>query len=1261
MRRILSLLVLLFAVSLAAVSFAQNASTSLRGAVTDTSGAAIPGATVSILNSAVGTVATAKTNGQGEYAFQQLTPGKYTITATMAGFAKYVVTADLLVAQPATINLKLGVTAESVTVDVSATAQTINTTDASIGNSIDNQTIMELPSEARNPQTLLALQPGVLFIGNTDSSESRNGVVSGARADQTNITLDGVDNNDQIQPAAFTGVLRTTLDSTEEFRVTTSNANADTGRSSGGQVNLVTRSGTNQLHGSLYDYNRTNFGEANDYYLKNAQLGSDLPNTPPKLIYNVYGTRLGGPIKKDKIFLFGNYEGERQLVGQNVTQTVPTASLAAGQLKYPGNDGNLHTLSPAQVASMDPNCTANGTCPQGPGDNPASLALFALYPAANSKTVGDTYNTAGYTFSSPVLTVDNVYISRLDYNLSDKYRLYVRASMQNDTTGGSSQFPGQPPASKNTNDSRGISGNFTWTIKSNLINNARYGFIRQTYATTGIGDGNYTNFRSLSSPEAETRSSSTLVPTHNFIDDLTWTKGRHTIQFGANYRKFDYQNSTDGNSYNSAIANAYWILNSGFAGQGGTFDPAAFGYPTVADGSVKTVPSFTSNYDFAVSMLAGLTDEESDHLNYQLAKGGATASILGVGVPVKRSFKTNELEYYVQDSFKPIPNLTITAGLRHTILETPYEANGQQVQPTINIHDWFTTRAAQAAQGNSVQPEISFAASGKANGGKPFYPMNWGNIAPRLAFVFAPAPAEGSFLNKLFGGAGKSSIRAGFGVYYDHFGEGLVTSYSQHGSFSLSSELTNPANVLTADNTPRFTGLHNLPGLIPTSSRVPTITYPQKPSDNPATTGFAITQGLDDRIKTPYSEVFNLSLQRELKGGFTLETDYVGRLGRHLLQQLDLAQPLNLVDNKSGMDYYTAGTMLSKDVDQGLSATQIQSVPYFEDLFPDAAGLDAAGDGTAGYTATQNIYNNLWQYVRGNETDGLYALDIGCDPGCGGQIGRYWPLQYSSLYVTSSDGTSNYNALQVILRHPMKNSVQFDLSYTLSKSLDLGSDTEGNTTGSGNAYGFLLDGFNPKKNYSVSDFDTRHLLTADWVVKLPVGRGSHFLPNSSHLLDAVVGGWDLSGIARVSSGLPFGLYDGDGWSTNWEYESYEVQTGKIKTKKNLNANGVPQVFDPKYAPVAGSTFRDSYPGEAGERNFYYGDGYFDVDAGMHKVVKLGDRYNFAVGAEVYNLTNSARFDVHSLDLGSTDGAQLGVYSGTLTTYRRMQFSGRFEF
>jgi hypothetical protein len=1229
---------------------AQNASTSLRGTVTDPTGAVVPGAIVEITNPAVGFKSAATADGRGEYSFQQLTPGKYTIRVSAPGFHEYSVTSNLLVAQPATLNASLSITESTTSVDVSASAETINTTDASIGNAINNETIMALPSEARNPQTLLALQPGVLYLGNTSSADSRNGVVSGARADQTNITLDGLDNNNQIAPAAFTGVLRTTLDSTEEFRVTTSNSNADTGRSSGGQVNLVTKSGTNKLHGSLYEYNRSSIGIANDWFNKSAQLQSGVANRPGKLVRNTYGASLGGPLLRDKLFLFGNYEGNRQNESVTATRTVPTASLRAGTLKYYANDGTVVSLSRAQVAGMDPNCSTLGTCPQGPGADPASLALFAKYPLPNGSLSGDGLNTASYSFSAPAPLVQNVYISRMDFNPSAKHRFYVRGSMQNDTDSSSTadapQFPGLPSNYKSTDDSKGITGNYTWAPTSNAVNNLRYGFIRQSIATSGVGKGSFVTFRTLDTPTGTSRSSSTIVPTQNLIDDFTITKGRHTIQVGGNYRRFTYENSTDANSYSSAQSNAYWLANASISGSGGSLDPAAFGYAPVSNGS-GSAAAFSSNYDFAVSMLAGLVTQQNSKFNYTLSSDGKTGTLLAQGAPVARSFRSNEVEYYIQDTWHPLPNLTLTAGIRHSILQTPFETNGQQVQPTINIHDWFATRGAQAALGNSVQPDISYSPSGQARGAKPFYPMNWGNVAPRFAFVFTPTTDAGSLMNKVFGGAGKSSIRAGFGIYYDHYGQGLVTNYSRAGSFSLSSTITNPASVLTTDTSPRFTGISNLPTLVPSAAG--TISYPQTPSNDPNGTGFAITQGLDDHLKTPYSEVFNLSWQRELPGGFTFEADYVGRLGRHLLQQEDLAQPLDLVDPKSGMDYYTAGTILSKAVDSG--AKNVAAIPYFENLFADAK--------TSKMSATQNIYSNLWQYVRGNETAALYNLDILCDPGCGGKTGRFWPLQYSSLYVTSSLGSSSYNAGQFILRHPMKHNVQMDLSYTYSKSLDMGSDSESNPTNTNNNYGFILDAFNPRKNRSISDFNTKHLVTADWVLRLPVGQGQHFAGNTGRLVNALVGGWYVSGILRASSGLPFGVSDGNGWSTNWEYESYEVQTGPIKMRKHLDKNGSPQAFDDPTAAL--KNLRASYPGEAGQRNNFMGDGYFDVDSGLHKDVSVTDHARLHFAWEVFNVTNSVRFDPHALDTGSTDGTQLGVYSGLLTQSRRMQLSGRIEF
>src|SRR5437667_9800411 len=240
-----------------------------------------------------------------------------------------------------------------MTIEVSTEAQNIRMTDATIANSVSNATVQALPMEGRNVPDLLSLQPGVLYLGqnfndigggSTRDTDSRSGAVAGARSDQSNLTLDGIDNNDQRQGYAFTGVLRSTLDSLQEFRVTTADANADNGRSSGAPVVLVTKSGTNQLHGSAYEYNRTNFGQPHDLFNYTAQLQAGLPNKAPALIRNTFGASLGGPINKDKLFFFLNYEGQRTAENKQVTQTVPTQSLRDGNLKYLDTNGNVDTI-----------------------------------------------------------------------------------------------------------------------------------------------------------------------------------------------------------------------------------------------------------------------------------------------------------------------------------------------------------------------------------------------------------------------------------------------------------------------------------------------------------------------------------------------------------------------------------------------------------------------------------------------------------------------------------------------------------------------------------------------------------------------------------------------------------------------------------------------------------------------------------------------------------------------------------------------------
>ena len=323
--------VLLCTLSAVNLALSQNATTSLRGVVKDPSGALVSGATITLTDSSTGKTFSTTASSTGLYEFPQIFPSKYTIKVTAPGFGEQSKIAELLVNQPATIDFTLTVQSSSVTVDVSAAAQTLNTSDASLGNSADSAEIQALPSETRNVPDLLSLQPGVLYLPPT-ITDSRSGAVNGGRSDQGNVTIDGIDDNDQVNGFAFTGVLRETQDSIEEFRVTTGDANADAGRSSGAQVSLVTKSGTNKFHGAAYEYNRPTITVANDWFNKQAELNSGEPNIPGKLIRNIFGGAVGGPIKKDKLFFFGNYEGSRIAENVQVTRTTPTASAQAGIL-----------------------------------------------------------------------------------------------------------------------------------------------------------------------------------------------------------------------------------------------------------------------------------------------------------------------------------------------------------------------------------------------------------------------------------------------------------------------------------------------------------------------------------------------------------------------------------------------------------------------------------------------------------------------------------------------------------------------------------------------------------------------------------------------------------------------------------------------------------------------------------------------------------------------------------------------------------------
>ena len=413
----------------------------------------------------------------------------------------------------------------------------------------------------------------------------------------------------------------------------------------------------------------------------------------------------------------------------------------------------------------------------------------------------------------------------------------------------------------------------------------------------------------------------------------------------------------------------------------------------------------------------------------------------------------------------------------------------------------------------------------------------------------------------------------------------------------------------------------------------------------------------------------DLSVQREIGKGFAIEAAYVGRLGRHLLQQLDLAEPVDYVDPQGGGDYYTNGSKLSALVDQngGDPTATVSAIPYFEHIFPFMANTDYPGE-----SATQAIYSDEWAPYRYSygETTSLADIDFYCAYACpAGYQSKFWQDQFSSLYALSTIGMSYYNAAQITLRHPSGHGLQLDVSYTYSKSIDFGSDAE-RTSEFSNGVAFanseIANTWKPYLNRGPSDFDTRHLLTADYAYQLPFGRGKMFAGNVNHLVDAVIGGWQLSGILKATSGLPFSLFE-PGWSTDWQIESYGVNVGNIKTHKHRDAAGDVEYFDNVNAINSGvyngSPIRLPYPGEAGQRNNFRGDGYLDLDSGLSKAWKIAEWGTLKFGWEVYNVTNTDRFDPFSIGSGLTGGG-LGTATSLLggsAVPRRMQFSLRYDF
>ena len=1256
MRSVRPVLCLLLLLSLLPIGRSQTATTTLRGVVSDPSGAVLSGVDVLITEPSIGFSQTHKTNAQGEYSFQQIQPGRYQIEVSARGFDKQITEAELLVNQPATVNVALAVGSEQTTVEVTAQANVLNTTDATLGNAFNSAQVQNLPYLANNVTYLLSLQPGVLALDSGAQSgglntDTRTGIVNGARQDQSNISLDGVDNNDQIFGYAFNGALRSTRDSVEEFRVTTTNANADEGRSSGAQVSLVTRSGTNTWHGSAYEYYRDPGTTSNQWFIKQGQLNSGEPNIAAKVLEHTYGASLGFPIKRDKLFFFGAYEGFKQAsdipVGETVPSIVGGGGLVTGNVTYEAcptsaqceNGTTLKTLTPADIAQLDGRASdsacATATC-YAPATNAAAVAFFQQYPLANAPG-GDGYNTGSYNFTSPAPIDQITNIARLDYNLNGKQTLFVRGNLQSDNQATSLQFPGLPAAATLYGNNKGIAAGHVWSINEHLTNNARYGLTRLGGATRGTGSQPYTNFQVFDTLTATTTSNIYLVTTNNVSDDLSYTKGRHTIQAGTNLYFISNGQYFDKPEVPVANISPNLLATAAIANQGGSLDPGAFNCADCA--TVSTAGS--SNYNSAIIANVGAIETATSGTEFKVQNN--TLVPLASGVIPTHTFKNIEQEYYVQDQWKATPQLTLTFGIRYVYLGVPDEKNGQQIAPTISLDTFLANRVAAANAGTGYTTDVSFRASGSSNGQPNFWSSQKLNFAPRAAFAYATPD-------------GKTSVRGGFALAFDHFGGGIIDAYQSNTQSLFSLSQTNLATYLNIDTNPRFTGYRDVPAV---PGATGTVALPYTPADSPFTFDFSI----NDKQKTPYAETFNMTVQHELSHNLNVTASYVGRLGRHLIQNLDVAMPTNTYDAGSGMSYFAAATAYDKMIDAGVPASAVTNTGFFQNFFPNYS--------FSGYTGAQAYYASL-AANRGNETNTLFQADTDPTASPSGQSFRFFYPQTSSIFVQSTTGVSSYNALQLSVHQSLRYGLDYSLNYTYAKSLDEGSDPERNGALGGSS---VLNTFAPHQWYAVSDFDVRHNITANYTAPIPFGKGAPFL-NQGGLLDRIVGGFQLNGVVHYSTGFPFSAVAANNWGTNFADNSNMVQIGKIPTGGHQYAAATQEETALKgiSSAQALANLRFAYVGESGQRNNFRSDGYLSVDDGLAKSFHTFREQQLRLSVEVFNVINTNRFsDVQNAGTNSNFGMYLNgtsqyqngaVQTGTnslLLQPRQMQFSGKYIF
>jgi hypothetical protein len=1268
-------------------------------------------ATVTITDTETNIGSTSNSNASGLYVFENLKPGIYNVTASKPGFRKSVVPKqEITVGMTLTLNFALEVGAVTETVQVQASAEAeLQTLNSTMGTSMGGSTILNLPTINRDVAGLVFLQPTSSPTFSGAEGNTTSGQIAGNMSDQNTYLLDGGNNTSDLDGDNGTyvgsraGTVPTPVESVEEFRVNTNNMTADFNSSGGGQILITTKRGTNQFHGSAYDFFQSDVLSANDFYNNFYDLGK------PKSHYNRFGGAIGGPMLPDflggKTYFYTNYEGERYPRTGPFSSIVPSDLLRQGIFQIRDTSGNVVDYNLKTMAI----CGANGNTPcdpRGVGISPDISTLWNKYmPEPNGVECGDKLNTECFTgnLSYPLST--NFAVVRVDHDFGPKWRFfgsYRYYSAINPTTnqvdiGG--LVPGDKlgqPASQSSFplEPRYLVGGLTTTITPSLNNDFHFSYTKNFWQWDRLGAG----YQQLSGVPAainmpgDAGQGSDLVPMnddtqntrprlwdgHDFSyrDSLNYLKGTHLFQFGGEifhqWFHFDRYDNVSG-----LLTQPKYLLGS----NGVDFTPDTL--PGACSSSVTTncLPSTSlGSYESYYAMLAGMIQQAG----VIATRTGSDLNLNPLGTPMRSYSTVDTYSIYFNDAWRIKPNLTLNYGLNYSIPMPPYELNRAQdtlVGPTntpLTIQSYLASRQSAAESGGVYDPTIGFSPVASVGLKYPYSPF-YGGLAPRVSIAWNPN-FTGGWLSKIFGDK-NTVIRAGYGRFYSKtlgidqvstpvLGDGFLNPVSCENP-STSGACAGPGGVTPA--TAFRLGVDGQVSPFPTIAS--TLQSPVQPGVNAPYEG--INFFLDNNFKPASSDQIDVSIQRQLKGNYILEIGYVGVWARNLYQGIDL-NDVPWMTKLGGQTFAQAYTNL-------YNALSVGKTPATQPFLESALGGSSYCTGFSSCTAA--VVNNETGNILGNYVTSMWQ-DIEGSWQFGNNGGLTMPAssQCSVCYGEASNGYSNYNAMVVTVQKRMSSGLTMNANFTYGRSLGTLALNQSYVENNVN------DPWNLRTDYGPQFWDRKFVFNVLATYNLPLGKGQRWA-NTNPVATRVLGGWSISPILSIASGTPLDVYTGSFQELGNGYVGNGCQAIPLTTmsygtsaNQNIVSNGYWGVNNDA---VNGGNAQNLYSnpaavaenfrpfilgtdGSCGGGGQLRGQPRWNLDLGLTKDTMITERVGFQFYAQAFNALNHLMLrdpfmslqdpgDFGALDQGQYNALTLGGSGASANYTRIIQLGMRFRF